>query len=162
MESNEQATWEEFEEQVFELLQAAFQRQECAAKAAARLEKVVVERYEQDRPEPTTAAEDLEGDYVGEASREFSSDQFLSLFTNTNLLKLVRDLLTAMGMQELEEEITTVLIQDSFQQRGTSGGRVGAQRGGGGEGQQFIGTDKELFLHNMRETAERAQRGNKR
>jgi hypothetical protein len=156
MKKDEDTSWEDFEEQVFELLHNAFQRQECAAKAAARLEKVVVDRYMQEHPEPTTAAEDVAAEYEGEASREFSADQFLSLFTSTNLLKLVRELLAAMELQELEEEITTAIIQEAFQER-PSGRQVGKQRGSG-EGEQFIGNDKELLLHNMREAARRSQK----
>lgn len=153
--ANQEQLWKDLEDSIFEVLLNAFQRQECAAKAAARLEKVVVDRYTKDQEEPSTAAEDVTADYEGESSREFSSDQFLSLFTNTNLLKLVRELLDLMDLVELEEEICTFLIQDAFRQRPPASS-VGQQRGG--EGTQFIGSDTELFLHTMREKAARAQR----
>ena len=156
--ANDTSSWEAFEESIFEVLNNAFQRQECAARAAARLERVVVDRYMAEQAKPITTAEEADEEQeevrsVSQASREFSSDQFLTLFSNANLLRLVRELLDAMELHELEEEITTMIIRDSFKTRaGTSVGRHS------GEGEQFIGTDEDLAFHNMREAAARAQR----
>jgi len=148
----ESRSWKTFEGEVFRVLEDAFTRQECAARAAARLERLVVDRYEEEQQEPVAAGE---GEAVtrsagSSASREFSADQFLELFTSTNLLKLVRELLDVMEMTELEEELTTHLIRESFRNDGA--------KGRAREGEQFIGTDADLALHNMREAAARAQR----
>lgn len=152
--------WEEFEEEVFGLLQNAFHRQECAARAAARLERLVVDRYTEEQvggvisPEEAWEDEEEEASFAGQASREFSANQFLSMFTSVNIIHLVKDMLNTLGLSQLEDEVLSVLVHESF------GGRTVDHPVGrsSGEGELFIGNDQEHAFHELRKAAARAQR----
>jgi hypothetical protein len=145
-----------FEESVFEVLNAAFQRQECAAKAAARLELEVVERYlsEHANSGETHTEEDLDADVASLSSREFNADQFLTMFSNANLLRLVGEIFRLLDIPEMEAEVTSTIIQDVFGAR-QAGKQVGKRNSGE---ETFIGSDADLVLHRLRQAAAKNQR----
>ena len=147
----------QFEENVYTLLLEAFHNEENAAKAVARLEFDIVERYRSEQAPPTDDAEELdpEADNRMQASREFASAQFQTLFTNLNVLKLTANLIDLMGLHDLQDGIMQTMIADMF-------GREAVQAPGSRtEGQTFIGNDMEVMMRNMREAAARAQRNKK-
>jgi hypothetical protein len=150
------------EREIYELLCQTFHREECAAKAVARLEYDIVRQYQAAQAPPSSAAEDVDPEETQEAefasSRDFSSDEFQSLFTNLNVLRMVDELAKLLGVTHLAPEILSTIIADSFKSR-PSGSAVG--RSANAE-ETFIGNDMEMTFRTLRERAARQQRSNKR
>jgi hypothetical protein len=150
----------ELEDEIFDILNLAFTRQECAAKAAARLELSIVEKHlaeESGNREGDDGDPSIDDTVVSHASREFNADQFLAAFANLNTLRLTSDLITLLNLVDYEDTIFDVLIQDMFKARssGKPVGRTAVE-------ETFIGSDNDLILHNLRRAAERAQRSGRR
>jgi hypothetical protein len=159
----------DFEQALYAMLNSALHRAECAGKAIARVEYDIVQKHqvqlvEAQHAEP--AAEDLdpvdpeeqeerpdpEAEAADQASREFNSTQFQSMFFNLNALKLLEDLVKLIGLEALEEEVLHVVMHDLFRPR-----TGGSKRGG--DGQTFIGSDTDMLFHNLRKIAAQRQRG---
>jgi hypothetical protein len=163
--SSKKSSSADFEQELYEMLNAALHRAECAGKAIARVEYDIVQKHQEQLVEEqhaTPAAEDLEpeeqetpdpeAEAADQASREFNSTQFQSMFFNLNALKLLEDLVKLIGLEALEEEVLHVVMHDLFRPR-----TGGAKRGG--EGQTFIGSDTDMLFHNLRKLAAQRQQG---
>jgi hypothetical protein len=152
------APLDDLERQIYELLKKTFHREECSAKAVARLEYDIVQQYQAERAPPSAAAEDVDPDEEATkaefvSSRDFSADEFQALFTSINTLRMVHELVNLLGVQQLGAEIISTLIAESFKPR-VSGTAVGR---GGGE-QTFIGNDMDMTFHKLRQQAASNQR----
>lgn len=152
---------DDLERRIYELLQETFHREECAAKAVARLEYDIVKQYQSEMAPPSTASEDAVEDKTEEAefasSRDFSSDEFQAMFTNINTLRLVDELVKLLGVPHLGTEILSTIIAESFRPRA-----AGPSVGRGRTEETFIGNDLEMTFHNLRRKAEQQQRNVRR
>jgi len=144
------------EEALYDLLDQALRRAECAARATARVEYDIVQTHMEQQEPPTTDPDEIEGDeqeLAQQSSREFNSAQFQSTFTNLNMLRIVSELIDIMGLDHLEEPILHTLVSSMFRPRGPSAPARS------GEGETFVGTDADLLYHKLRQMAESKQRG---
>lgn len=161
MSSKADGPLDDMERRIYELLQETFHREECAAKAVARLEYDIVKQYQSEIAPPSTAADDVEKEPTEEAefasSRDFSSDEFQSLFTNINVLRLVDELVKLLGVPHLGTEILSTIIAESFRPRA-----AGPSVGRGRTDETFIGNDLEMTFHQLRRKAEQTQRSARR
>jgi len=151
---------DDLERQIYELLCETFHREECAAKAVARLEHDIVKQYQAEMAAPSKASGEGEEEIIEEAeyasSRDFSSDEFQAMFTNINTLRLVGELVQLLGVPQLGPEILSTLIAESFRPR-AAGPSVGGRSKVGGE-ETLIGNDLEMAFHELRRRAEQSQR----
>ncbi len=158
MDSREEA--HALEEAMYELLQNALTRAECAARAVARVEYDIVQKHMEQQEPPTVDPDGLdpentdseEANPAVQASREFNSTHFEKTFFNLNVLRVVEELAELLKLGHLEEEIIHVMVNDMFRAKSTSSSR-------GGEGEAFIGTDADMLFHNLRRMAEQRARG---
>jgi len=163
MTQNEHDAVNDLELEIYEILQAALVREECAARAAARVEYDLVLlhqeqqlREEEEPGEPEDGeADEQETEAASESSREFSTAQFQSMFSSLNTLRLTGELIKLLELEELEQDINLTLIRDMFAKKPATS----AQRRSAGEA--FIGSDLDLLFKNLRQTAERKQRMNR-
>jgi len=148
---------DDFEEEMYALLDRALWRAECAARAAARIEFDVVQKHLEQQMPPTTDSEEIDPEATQEvaeqASREFNASHFQSTFFNLNVLKVVGELIDLLELDHLEEEVMHTLVHEMFRPRGSS------SNARSGEGETFVGTDADLLFHRLRQIAERKQRG---
>jgi hypothetical protein len=149
----------ELEEQMYVVLNEALTRAECAARAVARIEFDIVQKHiEQQAQEPPTQAPDgvepkEEVNVAEQASREFNSTHFQTMFFNLNVIKVAEQLIELLELHELEDDILHTMVHDMFRPRGSSAPPRG------GDGEMFIGSDADLLFHKLRTMAEKQQRG---
>lgn len=145
------------EDEMYDLLQRALTRAECAARAVARIEYDIVQKH-LDQQEPPVAYEAVDGeappevDVAEHASREFNSTHFQKTFFNLNVLSVVEELIKLLKLEHLEEEVMTTMVHDMFRPKGSS------TPSRSGEGETFIGSDADMLFHNLRRIAERKER----
>ncbi len=153
------------EQQMYEMLDTALTRAECAARAVARVEYGIVQKHleQQQQETPTTEPEgvakvkdpgEVEEDLAAQASREFNSSHFQTTFFNLNVLRVVEDLMELMELQHLQDDVMHTLVQDMFRPRGAAG-----KPARGGNDEVFIGSDADMLFHKLRKLAEKQQHG---
>jgi len=150
-----------FEDKVYDILVAAMERSDSAAKAIARIQKLLYDQYIENLDEPTLDPQDLaDKDGVSTTVRkaesttlmgEFDQSGFYNLFMGVNTLRLIRSLLVLMDLPHLEEEIMTTMIDNLFGRRPSSGSKTP-------QTETAVGNDLELLIQQLRKTAERKQR----
>lgn len=146
----------ELEDEMYDLLQRALTRAECAARAVARVEYDIVQKHMEQQEPPTVDPDEVdvqETSGAQQASREFNSAHFQKTFSSLNVLRVVEDLITLFKLEHLEEDIATTLVNEMFRSKS------GAAPSRSGEGETFIGSDADMLYHNLRRVAERKERG---
>lgn len=147
---------DKLEEQIYGLLTDAFKREECAARAAARLEYDLVTQYQQNKATPATDVEDV-AEPVSNDSRDFETGQFQALFSNLNNLRTMTDLAKMLELEpERISDIANTMIVGMFGKPQQSKA-VGVRSSNAVE-RKLIGTDDEVMLERLREAAAVRQR----
>ncbi len=155
-----------FEAKVYGLLRDAMERSDAAAKAIARIQKLLYEQEVGQREEPTLdpdklAAQDGITTTVRKAedtssSGEFDQSSFYNVFTGINTMKLVRSLLKLLNMDHIEEEVMSTMIDNAFGRRLSGGTTPAAPQ------TEVAGSDMELLLNEIKRKAVRKERQKKR
>lgn len=146
-----------FEEKVFGLLRDAMQRSDAAAKAIARIERLLYEQRIETQEQPTLDPKKLtEQDGITTTVRnaeegsggEFDQSGFYDVFMGVNTMKLVRSLLNLLDMSHIEEEVMSTIISSTF-------GRPPANTG---QRTEIAGSEMELMLNEIKRQAIRKER----